>query len=75
MTAPITIRIQESDFDVAREIAVLHLLAAGHPNQAIADQLVVAVGTVKRHLNSIFSKLDAHTRTEAVAHARTLGLL
>ena len=54
---------------------MLRLLAAGRSNQAIAEQMVVAVGTVKRHVNSIMSKLDARTRGEAVAHARDLDLV
>jgi len=37
--------------------------------------LVVAVGTVKRHLNNIFGKLGVQTRLEAAARARDLGLV
>jgi LuxR family transcriptional regulator, maltose regulon positive regulatory protein len=59
----------------AREIDVLRLLAAGHSNQAIARELVVAVGTVKRHVNSILGKLQAQSRLQAVARARELDLL
>ncbi len=58
-----------------RELEVLRLLAAGHSNQAIARQLIVAVGTVKRHVNSILSKLDVQSRLQAVARARELGLV
>jgi LuxR family maltose regulon positive regulatory protein len=54
---------------------VLRLLATGRSNQAIADELVVAVGTIKRHLNNIFDKLSVQTRLEAVARARALSLL
>src|SRR3712207_2441863 len=50
-----------------RELEVLRLLAAGASNQAIAQELVVAVGTVKRHLNNIFGKLGVQTRLEAAA--------
>ena len=57
-----------------REVEVLRLLVAGHSNQAIAHELVVAVGTVKRHLNNIFGKLGVQTRLQAVARARDLGL-
>jgi len=59
----------------AREREVLALLAAGLSNRAIAERLVVEVGTVKRHLIAIYRKLDAHSRTEAVARARSLGLV
>ncbi|HLF29010.1 MAG TPA: LuxR C-terminal-related transcriptional regulator [Anaerolineae bacterium] len=59
----------------ARELEVLRLMAEGRPNQAIAEALVISVGTVKSHINRILGKLNAGNRTEAVAHARTLGLL
>lgn len=58
-----------------RELEVLRLLAAGNSNQAIARELIVAVGTVKRHLNSIFGKLGVRTRLEAVTRAHDLGLV
>jgi ATP/maltotriose-dependent transcriptional regulator MalT len=58
-----------------REMEVLRLLAAGQSNQEIAQQLVIAVGTVKRHINSILSKLGVPSRLQAVARARELGLL
>ncbi|HZG68007.1 MAG TPA: LuxR C-terminal-related transcriptional regulator [Herpetosiphonaceae bacterium] len=41
----------------------------------MADELIVAVGTVKRHVNSILGKLDVQSRLEAVARARFLGLV
>jgi ATP/maltotriose-dependent transcriptional regulator MalT len=58
-----------------RELEVLQLLVRGLSNQAIANELVVAVGTVKRHLNSIFTKLEVQSRLEASARARELGLV
>jgi LuxR family maltose regulon positive regulatory protein len=58
-----------------RELQVLRLLAAGRSNQEIADELVVAIGTVKRHINSILGKLHAQSRLHAVARARELHLL
>ncbi len=58
-----------------RELEVLRLLAAGHSNQAIAQQLIVVVGTVKRHVNSILSKLGVQSRLQAAARARELGLV
>jgi LuxR family maltose regulon positive regulatory protein len=58
-----------------REREVLLLLSTGRSNQAIADELFLAVGTVKRHLNNIFGKLGVATRTEAVARAHALGLI
>ena len=59
----------------AREIEVLHLIAEGASNQENAAALVISLGTVKSHLNHIMSKLQAHNRMEAVAHARKLGCL
>jgi LuxR family maltose regulon positive regulatory protein len=58
-----------------RELDVLQLLAAGYSNQAIATKLVVAVGTVKRHVANILGKLEVHSRLQALARARELGLL
>ena len=58
-----------------REMDVLRLLAHGRSNQAIAHELIVAVGTVKRHVNSILGKLEAETRLAAVARARDLELV
>jgi LuxR family maltose regulon positive regulatory protein len=58
-----------------RELEVLHLLAAGHRNREIADELVVTVDTVKKHITHIFEKLDVISRTQAMARARELSLL
>ncbi len=58
-----------------RELEVLHLVAAGLTNQAIADKLFIAVSTVKSHTNSIYGKLGVRNRTQAIAQARAQGLL
>ena len=58
-----------------RELEVLQLMALGRTNQAIAQQLIVAPGTIKAHTASIYRKLDVANRTEAVARARQLGIL
>ena len=58
-----------------RELEVLQLIAQGDSNQEIADQLVITLDTVKRHVTHIFGKLGVHNRVQAVARARTLGLL
>lgn len=58
-----------------RELEVLGLLAAGKTNQQIANELYLAVGTVKRHLNNIFGKLDVQNRTQCVAKAREIRLI
>jgi LuxR family transcriptional regulator, maltose regulon positive regulatory protein len=59
----------------ARELEVLRLLAAGAPNRAIAEELVVTLDTVKKHITHILDKLGATNRMQAVAHARKLGML
>jgi LuxR family maltose regulon positive regulatory protein len=56
-------------------LEVLRLLAMGRSNQAIARELVVAMGTVKRHVSNIMGKLGVQSRLEAVARARELGLV
>jgi LuxR family maltose regulon positive regulatory protein len=58
-----------------RELEVLFLIAAGKSNQEIARELVIALGTVKRHIYNIYNKLDVKNRTECVARARVLQLL
>jgi LuxR family maltose regulon positive regulatory protein len=59
----------------AREREVLALLAAGTPNPRIAEELVVTVDTVKKHVSHLLGKLGAANRTEAVVRARRLGLI
>ena len=59
----------------SRELEVLGMLAAGKSNQAIADQLVVTLDTVKKHVSHLLGKLGAANRTEAVTRARELGLI
>jgi LuxR family maltose regulon positive regulatory protein len=58
-----------------REVEVLGLLAAGKSNSAIAEELVITLDTVKRHVTHILDKLGAANRTQAVTRARELGLL
>jgi LuxR family maltose regulon positive regulatory protein len=58
-----------------RESEVLVLVAEGRSNREIAEQLVVTLDTVKRHMTHIFGKLGAVSRTHAVARARELQLL
>ncbi|MCB8984510.1 MAG: hypothetical protein H6659_11840 [Ardenticatenaceae bacterium] len=58
-----------------RERDVLELMAAGLTNREIAEKLVVAPGTVKKHASNIYGKLGVGSRTEAAAQARELGLL
>ena len=58
-----------------REIEVLRLIASGASNQQIAEQLVVSMSTIKTHINRTYRKLDARSRTQAVAVARQLGIV
>ncbi len=58
-----------------REIQILRLLANGATNREIANQLVLAEGTVKNHVTNILTKLDVSDRTRAAIKARELGLL
>jgi ATP/maltotriose-dependent transcriptional regulator MalT len=59
----------------AREQSVLDLLAAGHSNQEIADQLFLSLGTVKWYTGQIYGKLQTRSRTQAIARARELRLV
>jgi len=58
-----------------RELEVLRFVAEGKSNQQIANALIIATGTVKKHLNNIFGKLGVQSRTQCVARARELNLL
>jgi LuxR family maltose regulon positive regulatory protein len=58
-----------------REMEVLRLIVAGLSNPEIAEELVIAISTVKSHVNHIYGKLGVKSRTQAVARARELDLL
>jgi LuxR family maltose regulon positive regulatory protein len=58
-----------------RELEVLRLLAIGASNSAIAEKLVISVGTAKKHVNNILAKLDVRSRTHAAIWAREHGLV
>lgn len=58
-----------------REYEILKLLAQGHSNQEIADQLFISLSTVKSHVSNLYSKLDVKRRTQAIQQAKKLSLL
>jgi LuxR family maltose regulon positive regulatory protein len=58
-----------------RELEVLRLLVEGLSNAAMAQELIITVGTVKRHVNSIYGKLGVQSRSQAIARAHTMHLL
>jgi DNA-binding NarL/FixJ family response regulator len=57
----------------AREIQILRMLEMGLSNRAIADQLCIALHTVKNHVHSVLGKLGVSTRAQAVAVSRSFG--
>jgi LuxR family maltose regulon positive regulatory protein len=57
------------------ELRVVRYLPSNLTASEIASELVVSTNTVRTHMRHIYAKLDAHTRSEAVARARELGLV
>ena len=58
-----------------RELEVLRLIVAGLSNPEIAEELFIAVSTVKSHVNNIYGKLAVENRIQATARAQNLGLV
>jgi DNA-binding CsgD family transcriptional regulator len=58
-----------------REMEVLRLVAVGRTNREIAGVLFISIPTVKRHLSTIFGKLDVPSRAAATAYAKTHHLI
>jgi LuxR family maltose regulon positive regulatory protein len=58
-----------------RELEVLALVASGKSNLEIASSLFVSLSTVKTHINNLYRKLGARSRTQAIARARDLDLI
>jgi NarL family two-component system response regulator LiaR len=58
-----------------RELEVLGLMAQGHSNQEIADQLFVSLNTVKTHSSNLYAKLDVKRRTQAIQKAKALNII
>ena len=57
------------------ELRVVRYLPSNLTASEIASQLLVSANTVRTHMRHIYAKLDAHTRSEAVARARELRLI
>ena len=72
-------KIQESSDYIEpltdREIEVLRILSTELSVPEIADELVITVGTLRTHIKRIYSKLDAHSRFEAVSKAKDFKIL
>lgn len=77
MEPPITRAIDDPLIDplTDRELEILQLLTLRLSNKEIAERLFIAPGTVKRHTNTIYRKLNVHGRRDAVAKARGLGFI
>ena len=58
-----------------REREILSLIADGLSNPEIAERLLVTLATVKTHINNLYGKLGARSRTDAVARARRLEMV
>jgi len=58
-----------------REMEVLKLIAAGLSNKKIMEGLFISLSTVKTHIRNIFSKLNVHSRTEAIVKVKERELL
>ena len=69
-------RVAPADLGISpRESEVLHLIAAGHSNQEIADRLFLSLNTIKKHTSTLFRKLGSQRRTQAIEKARRIGLI
>jgi len=74
VAAKLAQRMSQPDL-TAREVDVLHLMAAGCSNQEIGKRLFIAEGTVKAHVNNILSKMSVNDRTQAVTSALRRGIV
>lgn len=59
----------------SREVEILKSLAMGHNTRTIANELNISSATVNNHIKHILTKLDAHTRLEAIRHAESAGVI
>jgi DNA-binding CsgD family transcriptional regulator len=76
IASPTDVPRAAADHDLsARELEILHLVAAGLSDAQIAERLVLSQHTVHRHVANIRTKLRLPSRAAAVAHAARIGLL
>ena len=68
------LEINSRELLTSRELEVLRYVMGGHSNKEIAIELDIAVGTVKAHVKSVFSKFDVGSRTEAACVATERGI-
>ncbi|HEU5376982.1 MAG TPA: helix-turn-helix transcriptional regulator [Ktedonobacteraceae bacterium] len=68
-------RVNEAQPLSLRELEILRYISSGFSNREIAQRCCIAEGTVKRHVNNIYVKLNVGSRTQAVALAQSLNLL
>lgn len=67
--------VEDAPLLTERELEILAYVSQGFSNREIAQKCCIAEGTVKRHMNNIYSKLQVKSRTQAVACAQSLKLL
>lgn len=75
---PLPLGMQNREEEVkltAREIEVLEQLSKGLKYNSIADNLILSVGTVRKHVENIYSKLQVHNKLEAIQKARDSKLI
>ena len=78
LRSPLETKTDEEDETIKltnREIEVLEQLATGLPYTSIAENLIVAPSTIRRHIENIYNKLQVHSKTEALALARKKRLI
>jgi ATP/maltotriose-dependent transcriptional regulator MalT len=73
--SPTLFVVQTGETLTAREVEVLRLIGVGAGNKDIAEELVISLHTVKRHVANILRKLGVRTRTQAAARAREMRLV
>lgn len=71
--APVPVRLDTTL--TPQETRLLALLAEGASYQAAGDRLCVSINTVRKHIRSIYEKLQVHTKSQAVQKALRAGLL